>query len=647
MGISFSGGVIPIGTFKIKSNIPPVWVTAAGSLGSANGGQPYTFNLSATDPENAPLTYTVVGGSLPAGLGISGPQIIGTPINNPGTYQFTVRVFDGETAADRVFTIDVTNQTPIWTTAGGSLIDATENAAYSFSFEAADPNNDTVTYSISSGSLPAGLTLGSTGELSGTPTQLGISNFTVRATDTLGAFVDRAFSINVASAGDPYWTGVTLLMHMNGNFTDQKGHTFTATNATATGAGKFGSNSASIGTGYITTPSSSDWQFKSSDFTVESWVYVPDATYLANSAVIVGTHGTGSTDGWTVYLNTNGTATGWTTSSGGFGTGNHAVTSASPINYASWNHVAFVRNGNVLTIYLNGVGNSVTISNGYSVYNTPNSLRIGANVNNGNNFTKSGALIDEVRITKGVARYTTNFAPPQSAFPDTVKPDPYWANTSMLLRFDNSLSDVTGKHTITGSSTTYAGSLIGNTCLQINANGYISTPAHADFNFGAGDFTVEMWIWTPSTSALSQIPMLFCQYQSYNQPINATQVYFNPDGTIVGYITANGKHEVNADHIGVMSSAITFSEWNHVAFVRNGTKLQLYVNGNGQADGGSNVPVGYTAFSSNLPVTIGAYNSTGYHRFQATTYIDEVRVTKGVARYTSNFTPLKIPHAAV
>lgn len=90
---------------------------------------------------------------------------------------------------------------PIWSTSAGSLgtVYDSERSNFSTSVIATDPDSDTITYSIVSGSVPAGMTFNSNGTLSGTPNAVGsdtTSTFTVRATANSQS-IDRTFSITV------------------------------------------------------------------------------------------------------------------------------------------------------------------------------------------------------------------------------------------------------------------------------------------------------------------------------------------------------------------------------------------------------------------------------------------------------------------
>lgn len=94
------------------------------------------------------------------------------------------------------------NKAPEWVTAQGALSSGQTGSAYSVQLSATDETTIACTYTVVSGSLPNGVTLSSSGLLSGTPTVASTFSFTVRATDVGGGFAERAFSIAVAAPID-------------------------------------------------------------------------------------------------------------------------------------------------------------------------------------------------------------------------------------------------------------------------------------------------------------------------------------------------------------------------------------------------------------------------------------------------------------
>ena len=172
-------------TQALSITIAPEDVTiTTTSLPNGQQGVWYSQTVQATGGDT-PYTWSIDSGSLPAGLslGSSTGTISGTPTSY-GTSNFTVKVTDDWSPANtdtQALSITIAPEDIEITTT--SLPDGTVSSAYSQTVQATGGDTP-YTWSIDSGSLPAGLSLGSsTGTISGTPTSSGTSNFTVKVTD--------------------------------------------------------------------------------------------------------------------------------------------------------------------------------------------------------------------------------------------------------------------------------------------------------------------------------------------------------------------------------------------------------------------------------------------------------------------------------
>lgn len=237
------------------------------------------------------------------------------------------------------------------------------------------------------------------------------------------------------AAGDPFFANVTSLLHFDGadtstTFTDEIGNTWTASgNAQIdTAQSKFGGASGLFdGSGdYIHTANSTDFHFGSGDFTIEFFARINTALTAGNFYGLAGLWG-GTTSpstqrSWQVFFgNVGGTQRiqfSWSTN--GTNQTNH-ITTWSP-STATWYHVAICRDGTSLRTFVDGtqIGSTTTTSDTF--YAGTNHVTVGITQNNS---TLSSFLydydgwMDEMRVTKGVARYTANFTPPTAAFPDS------------------------------------------------------------------------------------------------------------------------------------------------------------------------------------------------------------------------------------
>lgn len=210
-------------------------------------------------------------------------------------------------------------------------------------------------------------------------------------------------------AKDPYWNSVVLAMHMDdAGLTDVKGHAVTLTgNASRSAAqSKFGGYSAYLdGTGdYITVPSGSDFAFGTGDFTVEFWFMQT----VAGNPFLIDCRPTSSTNGAyvTTYINA-GTVV--------FFTNAAARITSSAITTGAWYHVAVCRSGTSTRLFLNGTQTGSTYTDPTNYIASP--VNIGAS---GNGLFPLTGYFDDIRITKGVARYIANFTPPTDPFPDQI-----------------------------------------------------------------------------------------------------------------------------------------------------------------------------------------------------------------------------------
>ena len=178
---------------------PAVLSITTASLPNGNVSQAYSQPVQATGGTGA-LTWSLVAGTLPQNLSLNSATgvISGTP-TAAGTSSFTVRVADtAGQAATQVLSILINPTTPpsITTT---TLPGGTVGQAYSQALQATG-GTGTLVWSLSGGSLPANLALSSAGTISGTPTNTGTSNFTVKVTDALSQSATRPLSIIVSAA---------------------------------------------------------------------------------------------------------------------------------------------------------------------------------------------------------------------------------------------------------------------------------------------------------------------------------------------------------------------------------------------------------------------------------------------------------------
>ena len=189
-----TGSSLHILNNAITAGTTPNWTTGT-TLPEIAKNIAYTTTLVATDSEGTDIDYSVFSGTLPSGInlnnetGVLSGTYTGSDFN---TTNLVIRAVDtGGNTVDRTFRLFSLN--PVWVT-GATLSPCASNEAYSNQLSTTDDN--TISYSIISGSLHSGLSLSASGLISGTTSALNASSsFTVRATDSVGNFTDRAFTM--------------------------------------------------------------------------------------------------------------------------------------------------------------------------------------------------------------------------------------------------------------------------------------------------------------------------------------------------------------------------------------------------------------------------------------------------------------------
>jgi hypothetical protein len=232
----------------------------------------------------------------------------------------------------------------------------------------------------------------------------------------------------IATKTDEY---TKLLLHLDNDFIDSCGKAVTKNGnvAISTLQKKFGNGSALFGgttSDYLSIPYSSDWDMGSGNFTVECWFY--HTTAFATNETLIAYRSSGGVYGsFTLGIKSGKPALSCSTGSGF----QVDITSSVASNLNTWNHVAAVRIGNVFTIYLNG--NAVaTTTQAITLATLGIALQIGR-IGTSEQFT--GGYIDEIRISKGIARWTANFTPSESQY--------FWESVGLkagLQYFDTTLN---------------------------------------------------------------------------------------------------------------------------------------------------------------------------------------------------------------
>ncbi len=345
------------------------------------------------------------------------------------------------------------------------------------------------------------------------------------------------------------------------------------------------------GSSNLLVPSNASFALGTGDFTIEMWVYNTSTTnrlisYATATSPII-------------YINTSNYV-----QYDNYGVGGVLTSSIlTPLN--TWNHIAIVRLSATSKIYINGV-------QGASGSDTNNWGQAGIYIGVDVSTTFMTGYMSNLRIVKGTAVYTGAFTPPTA-------PLTAIAGTSLLLNATNSgIYDSTGKNDLTtvgDARTSTAVIKYGSSSMYFDGTGdYLDIPNNQIVNFASGDYTVEAWVYP---TVISSDHYVF----SFGVPGGHWSINIYQSNWRVGY---------NLSIAGGSASA-ALNTWTHVAVTRSSGTQRFYLNGaliSSVAD--TNV------ITANGTVYAGAYFGSGNYW---NGYIDDLRVTKGVARYTANFTP--------
>ena len=203
--------------------------------------------------------------------------------------------------------------------------------------------------------------------------------------------------------------------------------------------------------------------------------------------------------------------------------------------------------------------------------------------------------------------------------------DPYWNNVVLAMRMDDSgLTDVKA-HTVTkyGNTTRSATqSKFGGYSAYFDGTGdYLSIPDSEDCELGSGDFTIEAFVYRSSATygtVVSKAGTVPSTQHSFLLLISAA-------GAVVAYLSNTGTSSTLA--LGSSDGVIPVGEFKHLALVRSGSAIDICVDGVSVVSGTFSGAI----FNGTANIQIGAYNATATVFFAG--YIDELRITKGVARY--------------
>ena len=452
------------------------------------------------------------------------------------------------------------------------------------------------------------VSLGSALYTLGSSAQGGVDSYTklmlhADGSDQGTSFTDSSSGAKTVTNTETYDSYTKLMLHMEGggnSFTDSAASkTVTANGDVAqTTIPYLGSKSAVFdGSGdYLSLADSNDWDFGTGDFTVDFWVKF--ASIGANNALFdLGSYNANAgfsayaTAGNTIQIFTNG---------------------GSPI-YApiwnpstNWHHIAMTRSGTSFRVFVDGTQSGSAVTNSVDIQAGSTGITIGDSPAGADPFGPGlNGWIDEFRVSKGIARWTANFTPPSS---------PY------------------GKvYTVTG--TKKFGTASG---LFDGSGSYLSLADSADWDFWDADFTIDFWVRFNNKTG-------YQHFFQHHQDGSSYIEFFKEDSDKLQFRAVTGG-VWKGNYITTSAPTINNNTWYHVAFVRNGNTPYIFLDGTSLSlyTWSSFATLG--ALSGNVYIGSDMLNGSPPPISFLNGYLDELRVSKGLARWTSNFTPPSVPY---
>jgi hypothetical protein len=452
---------------------------------------------------------------------------------------------------------------------------------------------------------------------------------------------------------DEYFNQTTLLLHgdgtngaQNNTFLDSSTNNFTITRNGNTTQGSFSPFSRSSGnlvsapydpavhggsgyfdgTGDYLAVANDNVFDTNSTFTLECWYY-QSASGNASLFTRGGGAGSWSTSNghqFLLFIESGNLYWMWNNA------GSPVSISATPPPANQWNHLAIGYDGTTTRFWVNGVSVG-TSGTGYTLPTTRNRVSIGINPDlstypmNGN--------VGSLRFVKGTDVYGVGNAS------ITVPTAPLTAitNTELLTNFTNAgIFDNTGKNNLETVGNAQIDTTVkkyGTGSMEFDGTGdrlvIPYTNNFLDLGISGEPFTIEAWIYPTNTMASSgQIISKGGGTASWATTSGAQYQWTITSSALSWNFNSGGSP------IGVNSGSVTLNAWQHVAVTYDGSTTRTFLNGVQQNTSASS----YTAPTTRNLQYIGMTQSGGFTQAYIG-YIDDLRITKGVARYTTTFTP--------
>lgn len=619
---------------------------------AAKSTEIFGTDLVVNPPSTFQSTVDVIGAvTLASTLGVTGATTLFDTLSVTGaaTLSSTLGVTGAATLSS---TLGVTGATTLSTlgTSGLATLDSL-SVTNASTFTGAATHNGTATFNGTAD-------FNSTADFTGA-TVLGINTSfdmpfgdKLTGTDSNSALQDLIqieTEVTGAAAGDEFYETTSIIASFDGTdeattFTSEdqfaQTATFVGTAKLDDAATKFGVTSLLLdgNSDLVTFPDSDVYSFDDFDFTIEAWVYFNTVT---DFSLVSSYNSNGVNDrGWA--FRRNGGALDFIWSTNGTDIFEQEFGTWTPTT-GTWYHVAMVRKGDTIRGFVDGVQLGSNFSFTDTIFDAGEPLRVGA-ISGGSGLTLYlNGRVEDLRITKGVARYIDDFTPPTEAHltaaPTYTFGDPYFYATTFLVDAEGA-DAATTYEAIRGGTATFVNNAQIDTAqfrygtssfLFDGTNDYITFPNDPSLELGNSDFTLECSVrfnTDPGTGTMSFFGLYDAQSNqrswSFEINNNTLSILYSTDGT-AGTVTRPTGQTWNPVN----------NQWYDIAVSRQGNNLYWFVDG---------VLLGsesFTAtfFNGTANMIVGAIlDGTGTPLQDLDGWLDNIRITKGIARYTDDYT---------
>jgi len=398
--------------------------------------------------------------------------------------------------------------------------------------------------------------------------------------------IDPGSNLSYPARNDPGRDNISLLLDFQGGFIDKSRNALSPTlygNSQVVSDLNFNNVGLFDGNGdYVVYSSSSLFNFGSKNFTIEFWIYWSGGG--GNPGTIFTT--AFPTDQQGVYIGV--------LSSGAFnylaGNGSWAFNSTTTSNALStnnWYHIAYVKNNNVYTVYINGIASGST-TNSTTLTNSNNQCVVGGRTNYSQYYN---GKIANLIIYNGYAAYTSNFTPSK--------------RFSLPARISDIKNDLVGTLTNGPAFSNIQGGVMGfdgeNDSIVFSDNDNI-------FNFAGNDFAIALWLrYDEIPTGYDVTPAILSQYYWYGNTDSSWAIWQRTDSAqnAIRFAAINGSGgNVQYD---ISHTLMTKGKWHHIVFTRVGSEFYAYLDGKYVT---SVVSAGFTIYNSSRNVVLGYHTAS-------------------------------------